>query len=56
LLVADLADHVRELALAGDLEAARIASDALTRLLGTGDASAPVVDLACARRGRRCEK
>ena len=32
-LVADLADHVRELAFVGDLEAARIAGDALARLL-----------------------
>lgn len=51
-LVADLADHVRELAFVGDLEAARIACEALAQLLGTSDASSPVVDLARVR-GRR---
>ena len=52
-LVAALGDAVKAAALAGDLEAVRIAADALTRLvgLGTGD-GAEVVDLA-GERARR---
>jgi hypothetical protein len=46
--VAALAEHVKALALAGDLQAARVASDALVCMLTTGDAH--VVDLAVARR------
>jgi hypothetical protein len=52
-LIASLADHVRALALAGDLEAARVASDALARLLtGKEGDTAPIVDLARARERR----
>jgi hypothetical protein len=44
---------VRALALAGDLEAARVASDALARLLtGKEGDTAPIVDLARARERR----
>jgi hypothetical protein len=38
------------LALAGDLEAARVGSDALARLLGSNAPGASVVELADARR------
>lgn len=52
-LVADLARHVGELAAAGDLTAARVASEALRALLGAEGEAAVVVDLASerARRG-----
>jgi hypothetical protein len=52
-LVADLADRVRELALAGDLAGARIAQEAIAKLLGRGDEEpSPVVDLAGKRSAR----
>ena len=51
-LLAVLADYVKLLALAGDIEAARVASDAIGRLLGSNETSASVVDFAGARR--RC--
>ncbi len=37
--------HVKVLALAGDIEAARVASDAIGRLLCSNATSASVVDL-----------
>jgi hypothetical protein len=53
-LIVALTDHVRTLALVGDLEAARVASDAIARLLGTAAASpGMVVDLARSRDRRR---
>ena len=52
-LVAALGDAVKAAALAGDLEAVRIAADALTRLVGLGAGQgAEVVDLA-GERARR---
>lgn len=51
--IVELAEQVKAMALAGDLEAARVASDALARLLGgaTGK-STSVVDLGSERRRR----
>lgn len=51
--VASLAEHVKTLALAGDVEAARIASDAIGRLLGSSATEARVLDLAMVRRRRQ---
>jgi hypothetical protein len=50
-LVDALATAARGALLAGDAEAARVALDALERLIPKAGASAPVVDLA-SRRGR----
>jgi hypothetical protein len=50
--VVDLRHENSALALGGDLEAARVATDAIARLLDAGTTSAPVVDLASARRRR----
>jgi hypothetical protein len=54
-LIADLAGRLAELAAAGDVDAARIASDAIARLLAAPAAAsepAAVIDLA-AKRGQR---
>ena len=54
-LVADLGDAVKAAALAGDLEAVRIAADALSRLVGAGMGNgAAVIDLT-GERARRGE-
>ena len=52
--IASLAEHLKALALAGDIEAARVASDVLARLLGSDPVAAPVVDFVNERlrRGR----
>jgi hypothetical protein len=50
--VASLAEHLKTLAIGGDIEAARIASDAIARLLGSSARVASVVDLETARRRR----
>jgi hypothetical protein len=47
-----LPEHLKTLALAGDVEAARIASDAIGRLLGSRATEARVLDLATVRRRR----
>ena len=49
---ASLAEHLKILAVSGDVEAARIASDAIARLLGSTAIGARVVDLETARRRR----
>jgi hypothetical protein len=51
-LVAQLFEGVRTALEAGDLEAARVAHEAIGRLLGTEGNAAPVVDLARVRRDR----
>ncbi len=51
-LVADLAEHVKVLVVAGDLEAARVAGAAIARLLGSAsDDIGNVVDLSLVQRG-----
>lgn len=50
--IANLAEHLTALAIAGDVEAARVASEAIGRLLGSNATAASGVDLACARAGR----
>ena len=45
-----LAEHLKVLALVGDVEAARVAWDAIGRVLGSPSAAGSVVDLAVARR------
>ncbi|MEI8258144.1 MAG: hypothetical protein WCJ30_20900 [Deltaproteobacteria bacterium] len=49
-LVAALAAAIRDGAAAGDLTLARVAHDALGRLLGTGAGAGAVVDLASRRK------
>jgi len=51
-LLALLAEHIAELALVGDIGAARIASDALARLLAAQAPESVITDLSSAR-GRR---
>lgn len=51
-LAVTLAGQVSELVRAGDIEAARVANDALTRLLGTSTTAPDVIDLAEERRRR----
>ena len=50
--IASLAERLKVLALASDIDAARVASDAIARLLGSGGTGADVVDLEVARRRR----
>lgn len=50
--MAGLAEHLKNLAVSGDVEAARIASDAITRLLGWNATGTRLVDLETARRKR----
>jgi hypothetical protein len=50
--IASLAEHLKTLAVSCDVEAARIASDAIGRLLGSSTTEARVVDLEAARRRR----
>jgi hypothetical protein len=54
-LVADLADHLKVLVHADELEAARVASSAIASLFGSWRAGSPVVDLA-RERARRGDK
>jgi len=51
-LAATLAGHVTELLAGGDLEGAKVASDALARLLGSTSGAGEVVDLEVERRRR----
>jgi hypothetical protein len=51
-MLANLAADLHAAAAAGDLGAVTIAHEAIGRLLATGGASAPVVDLAGARARR----
>lgn len=50
--IAVLADHVKVFGAAGDVEAARIATDAIARLLGSLATGATVVDIRRAKRGQ----
>lgn len=51
-LLTSLAEHLPVLAHVGDIEAVRVASDAIGRLLGLSATGSCVVDLAVARRKR----
>ncbi len=50
--IAELAEQVKALALAGDVAAARVACEALARTLGIDGGAGQVLDLADARRDR----
>jgi len=52
-LASDLAGHVARLLAAGDVEGARVAGDAMMRLLAAAPDGAGVVDLAAERARRR---